>query len=195
MSVDVNLERKIALLEISVKDIDSRLIGLHREQAALLLELKTSHTASKSDVMMKHIKELPEKFQEIEKNMDKKISAFRTHANSVLDEIYDSVDELKSSKVSQERIQPESLGNIEDALAGFDKKLAVLAKTVEKLHHELLNGTAKTITELRAEIEDMKPSNVPTLIKDLSLEMQKLNNKFFVLEDAIKIVQKKTGGN
>ena len=226
-----DVERKVAQLEISVKDIDNRLTALHREQAALIMELKNvkqketkDHSAEmrelkasveelKSDTEKKitefknvkqketkdhsaEIRELKASVDELKGGTEKKITDLKKHANSVLDEIYDSVDELKKVKKAEtkmEQVKPIDLKPLEERLVEFDKKMSAVTEALKILNNKITNGGSSDIEKLRLEMESMKEQNVPTLIKDLSLETQKLNNKFFVIEDSIKALQKKIG--
>ena len=118
----------------------------------------------------------------------------KKHANSVLDEIYDSVDELKKIKKAETKTeQAIDLKPLEERLVEFDKKMSAVTEALKILNNKITNGGSSDIEKLRLEMESMKEQNVPTLIKDLSLETQKLNNKFFVIEDSIKALQKKIG--
>ena len=183
--MDAELERKVAQLEISVKDMDNRLTILHREQAALLMETKSLKGTEKKDHSTE-IKDIQSSIETVKTNLDSKMDAFRKHANSVLDEIYDSVDEIKQVKVEQSK---PDLKPMEDRINELNTKMSAVAKAIEILNKAI--NSQKDVEKLRIEIESMKTKNVPTLVKDLSLETQKLHNKFFVLEDSIKSMQKK----
>ncbi len=178
--MEQELERKVAQLEISFKDIDNRLTALHREQATLIMELKNVKQKETKDHSAE-IREVKKSLDDVNSNAEKKITEFKKHANSVLDEIYDSVDEMKKNKTAESKsvdIKP------------VEEKISAITEALKILNGKIENSSSKHL-EIRKEIEDIKPANTPTLVKDLSLEVQKLNNKFFVLEDSVKSVQKK----
>ena len=183
--MEESLERKIAQLEISFKDIDNRLTALHREQATLIMELKSVKQKETKDHSAE-IREVKKSLDDVNSSLEKKITEFKKHANSILDEIYDSVDELKKTKPvenKQEQSKPVDLRLIEEKIGAITEALKILNGKIE--------ASDSKHAGVRKEIESIKPANAPTLVKDLSLEVQKLNNKFFVLEDSVKAVQKR----
>ena len=71
-----DVERKVAQLEISVKDIDNRLTALHREQAALIMEFKNVKQKETKDHSAE-MRELKASVEELKSDTEKKITEFK----------------------------------------------------------------------------------------------------------------------
>jgi len=191
--MEAELERKVAQLEISVKDIENRLTAIHRDQATVIIELKSLKGHNNKEDLDKRMKEFKDIIEEQKMSTDKKIADFRKHANSILDEIYNSVESLEKKEKKEEKVVDTK--HVEEKIESLDKKLILIESMIKSVQREVTNNNSKDLEALRKDLENMKPQNTPTLIKDLSLESQKLTNKMFVIEDSVKELRKKVNGD
>jgi len=197
----MDAERRLILLENSVREMDERLAELYRETAGLSLQKSAAlkGVARSAVVSKKHAAEVKKLHAELTSEFgaaSEKVEAVRVRANAVLRELYDTVDSLKASNA--------------DILKRLDGKAAPV---VEGADVESLRAEVRALTERLSSLEGPKASvpsatdvnnlklavaelsNKNRLINELALENQRISGRIFTLEEKLSPKEEKTGEN
>lgn len=211
--MEIELERKLITLEHSVKDIDERLAELYREAAGLSLrnasalrklgsevdesrkraeEMKRLHAEFKDGLKKlesAHRNVVAEKPAKID-GIEKKIEDVRARANSVLKEIYDSMDALRIDVAELGKRTGVSLpvadGGMPVETERLSRELERLAERLAVLESPKNVAAAKDDIDLRnLKLAVAELANKSRLINELALENQKMQNRIFTLEEKL----------
>lgn len=212
--MEIELERKLITLEHSVKDIDERLAELYREAGGLSLRNASALRRLGSEVAesrkrAEEIRKLHADFADGLKNLEsarrkaaadtpsktvaleKKIEDVRARANSVLREIYDSVDALKADvgELRKGAVMPAPAvdGGMPAGTEKLSRELERLAERLAVLESPKDAGVAKDDVDIRnLKLAVAELSNKNRLINELALENQKMQNRMFTLEEKLR---------